>query len=504
MSRHLPLSLLAAAPLWFSATLQAATFTVISTANSGVGSLRQAVLDAEATAASDTIQFAIPGTGPHSITLQSQLLLSQPVVIDGSTQIGSVPNTLTPTQGGLNGQLMIELRGAPGIGNAFFINTISPTASVTLRGLVINRVQTAVLRNTGSFVLEGCYIGTDVLGESVPQPLDVALQMSFAQNVRIGGLLAAQRNLISGASSGLSSGALQLGALEANADVVVQGNLIGTDRLGNAALPNRTGILIGISLIPFGSTGVLIGGNSVDARNVISGNLRAGIAFSCFTTDQSACGNGTQIQGNFIGTSANGLNALGNGVENSSAAISFVQVGEGASRVKIGGAGASEGNRIAFNRSAGVATTSRGILEIVGNQIYANVGLGIDNGSGALGGNDLDDVDTGPNRLQNHPVFVGGQHQGTQIALSYRVNSAAAHSSYPLKVHFYSALGRSGAFYLGEQIYTTPLAEQNGLVQIPAGVVVGFVTATATDAMGNSSQFSLNLDVDGLFANGFE
>jgi hypothetical protein len=281
--------------------------------------------------------------------------------------------------------------------------------------------------------------------------------------------------------------------------------LIGTDRLGSAALPNRTGILIGVSLIPFGGTGALIGGNSVDARNVISGNLRAGITFNCATTDQSACGNGTQIQGNFIGTRASGVSALGNGVENSSAAISFYQIGEGASRVQIGGAGAGEGNRIAFNRNAGVAaTTIRGIVEIVGNQIYANVGLGIDNASGALGGNDLDDVDVGPNRLQNHPEFVGGQHQGTQIALSYRVNSAAAHSSYPLKVHFYSALGRSGAVYLGEQIYATPLAEQNAVVQIPPGVAVGFVNATATDAMGNTSQFSLTLDVDGIFANGFE
>jgi hypothetical protein len=217
MSRHLPFSLFAATlMLCCSAALNAATFTVTSIADSGLGSLRQAVLDAEATAASDTIQFAIPGAGPHSITLQSQLLLSQPLLIDGSTQAGSVPNSNTPAQGGLNGQLMIELRGAAGIGNAFFINTISPTASVTLRGLVINRVQTAVQRNTGSFVLEGCYIGTDILGESVPQPLDVALQMSFARSVRIGGLLAAQRNLISGASSGLSSAALQLGALEAN------------------------------------------------------------------------------------------------------------------------------------------------------------------------------------------------------------------------------------------------------------------------------------------------
>ncbi len=66
--------------------INAATFTVLNTADSGPGSLRQAVLDANGTAAADSIAFAIPGTGPHTITLQSALSITQPLVIDGLTQ----------------------------------------------------------------------------------------------------------------------------------------------------------------------------------------------------------------------------------------------------------------------------------------------------------------------------------------------------------------------------------------------------------------------------------
>ena len=79
----------------------AATFTVTTTADSGPGSFRQAILDANAAGDLDTIQFSIPGTGPFSIAPTSPLppLLS-PVVIDATTQPGYV------------NQPRIELNGA--------------------------------------------------------------------------------------------------------------------------------------------------------------------------------------------------------------------------------------------------------------------------------------------------------------------------------------------------------------------------------------------------------
>src|SRR5437016_12690422 len=64
------------------------TFTVTNTNDSGVGSLRQAILDANANAGTDTIAFNI-GSGVRTINLLSQLSnLSDPVIIDGTTQPG--------------------------------------------------------------------------------------------------------------------------------------------------------------------------------------------------------------------------------------------------------------------------------------------------------------------------------------------------------------------------------------------------------------------------------
>ena len=54
-------------------TAQAATFTVTNTNDSGAGSLRQAITDANATAGTDTITFDVTGAGPHTIQLASIL-----------------------------------------------------------------------------------------------------------------------------------------------------------------------------------------------------------------------------------------------------------------------------------------------------------------------------------------------------------------------------------------------------------------------------------------------
>jgi len=69
--------------------VQGATFTVTNTNDSGAGSLRQAIIDANATAAIDTINFNIPGSGLHTLNLTSFLpFIDQPIIIDGTTQPG--------------------------------------------------------------------------------------------------------------------------------------------------------------------------------------------------------------------------------------------------------------------------------------------------------------------------------------------------------------------------------------------------------------------------------
>jgi parallel beta-helix repeat protein len=65
----------------------ATTFLVINTKHAGPGSLRQAILDANANAGPDAIDFSIPGPGPHTIQPSTALPdITDPVVIDGLTQ----------------------------------------------------------------------------------------------------------------------------------------------------------------------------------------------------------------------------------------------------------------------------------------------------------------------------------------------------------------------------------------------------------------------------------
>ncbi|SRR6266496_5297828 len=93
-----------------TASLAGAVFTVTNTADSGSGSLRQAILDANSNSGADTIAFAIPGSGVHTIPLFSALpQITDPVLINGYTQPGSSSNTLST---GDNAVILIEIDGA--------------------------------------------------------------------------------------------------------------------------------------------------------------------------------------------------------------------------------------------------------------------------------------------------------------------------------------------------------------------------------------------------------
>src|SRR5438105_5790153 len=115
----------------------AVTFTVTNTNDSGAGSLRQAILDANANPGTDMISFNIPGGGSHVITPASALpTITDPVEIDGYTQAGASPNTLLD---GDNAVLLIELNGS-NIGGFTLTPGLQINASnCEVRGLVINR-----------------------------------------------------------------------------------------------------------------------------------------------------------------------------------------------------------------------------------------------------------------------------------------------------------------------------------------------------------------------------
>src|SRR5690606_20716240 len=89
---RLPLALATLLTLLSAAPAGAATFTVTSTADAGAGTLRQAILDANASEGVDRIEFAIPAeacsaAGVCRIELEAALpALEDGVAIDATTQ----------------------------------------------------------------------------------------------------------------------------------------------------------------------------------------------------------------------------------------------------------------------------------------------------------------------------------------------------------------------------------------------------------------------------------
>src|SRR5207249_5045234 len=121
--------------------------------DSGAGSLRQPIIDANNTEGADLISFRIPGAKPYTITPASALpTLTDPVTIDGTTQTN------------FTGQPIIQLNGASAGPNANGLLILGGNSLV--RGLVINRFQRSGIRieGLGTNIIEGNYLGTDVYG----------------------------------------------------------------------------------------------------------------------------------------------------------------------------------------------------------------------------------------------------------------------------------------------------------------------------------------------------
>ena len=266
--------------LAFPDAIRAASFTVTNTNDSGPGSLRQVILDANASPGTDTITFNIPGAGPHTIQPASALpTITDPVVIDGYTQPGATPNTNGPGLG-INAMLMIELDGSMMGAEANGLHITGGNSAVG--GLVINSFGSSpgvwasgigiLLDTNGGNVIEGNFIGTDVTGTvDLGNSFD-GVAISNASNNTIGGITAEARNIISGNNgNGVVLRAEAMGNF-------VQGNLIGTDISGTAALGNSGD---GVWIIDAHDN--TIGGMMASARNNIAFNAADGISVSSGT-----------------------------------------------------------------------------------------------------------------------------------------------------------------------------------------------------------------------------
>jgi len=305
-------------------------FTVTTTANAGLGSLRQAIIDANGNSGPDTIVFNIPGAGPYTITPTGAMPnITDPVTIDGTSQPGYA------------GTPVIELNGmSAGRADGLAINA----GNSTVRGLAINRfgLSGILLESKGDNIVEGNFIGTDVSGSKVLGNSGVGLEIKVSSNNMIGGTAPDARNIISG-----NGGPGLLISSSAYSNTVV-GNFIGTDITGTQTSDafgksfgnSGDGILITavIGFADYASDNV-IGGTNPGAGNVISNNGLQGIVI--------VGGVRNRVQGNSIGTDVTGTIALGNAGDG-------VLITNGASDNIIGGTSDGVRNIISANKKHGV------------------------------------------------------------------------------------------------------------------------------------------------------
>lgn len=534
---------------------QGAVYTVTNT-NDGnpapSGSFRKALLDANANAGADTIEFDLSGSGVKTIVLNSVLpSVTDPVLINGWSQGGA----------GYSGPPLIELHGVN-------LSSEQPWSAVlhvfandsTVRGLILNAFFPTTSANAYGLYIEGsnntvrgCYIGLNSNGLTAWGNKDGGIVIAGDNNA-IGGTTNGARNIIS-ANDG--PGISMLGGSDSNR---VEGNYIGLNINGNGAggLGNRN---FGILMAGSDNT---IGGPTPEQRNVISGTFN-GSGISIIGAGALA-GFNNRIQGNYIGMDATGTFGVGNG--------GYGIFLNSADNTLIGGVGPQYGNLIAGNGGIGAGsgggirliagsdntiinfniinanaggggegdgiyisssdnTTIGGTVTIAGipftaaNTIAANYARGVrissgtgnrisrnsifDNGAGPgnptglfgidlepfnLTGNDGCDVDSGPNNLQNFPVLTSASSWPGYTRFVGTLNSEPGKT---YTIEFFSnticsAQGHGqGKTYLASTIVTTDAGCNAGFnvirptLAVPAG---SFITATATDDEGNTSEFS--------------
>jgi parallel beta-helix repeat protein len=562
---------------------------VTTTADSGSGSLRQAILTANASPGSDTIEFNIPGPGPHVIPqLSGWPEISDPVCLDGTTQPGYAGQPLIELSGAAYAEdtgLVIQTSNSVIAGFAFtdfdaaivvlgeqssdnwiygnyvgldtFGTNLTPNfLGIHLyagthhnvigtdgdgfnddaeRNVVSGNDYGIYLSDTHTNRIAGNYIGTDTTGTAALGNSDGVFILSSALGNIIGTdssddpFNAGERNVISGNGRGLAMsgpnrvagnfigtdatgafavpnqfglGISGVGAVigsdgdglrddeERNVisgnsiqgiimggpgtcDVVIRGNYIGTDASGTLAVPNESGLDLNNGM-----------SRAQITENVISGNAFFGI----IVADGS---HSNAITGNLLGVDATGANALGNG----DTGVLLVDAPANA----IGGTAPGDANVIAHNGAAGVAVLGASSIgnSILGNSIFANAGIGIDLGGDGVTVNDETDADAGPNGLQNVPAISSAELYGSAVIVSGFLETTAGVASY--EIEFFSSpnadpSGRGeGKHYLGNALVTTDPGGNASFVVLLflPGEPAHWITATATDAPGNTSEFSV-------------
>src|SRR5712692_9726509 len=297
------------------------TFTVTSTGDASGSTcgvtctLRQAInaSNANPTDASmpNTIAFNIPAIDPNcdatthvcTITPSDALEffphITEPVIIDGYTQPGASPNTLSV---GDNAVLLIKIDCSHLTidRRLFFLESrvafggAGDSSGSTIKGLVIDNMNDglAIFIEGDNNKITGNFFGLEPDGSTQLDHLSFGVEVSrsgsaLAQGNIIGGTTPADRNIITTGAEGVE--------FAASRSTVVQGNYIGTNAAGTVHLTTAVGVELAETSFN------LIGGTAPGAGNLIDGDFEAIDLHGTHNT----------IQGNLIGTDVTGTIGFG-------------------------------------------------------------------------------------------------------------------------------------------------------------------------------------------------
>jgi hypothetical protein len=322
-------------------------------------------------------------------------------------------------------------------------------------------IQIGLNRPAATTKLFGNYLGVDVTGKTAaPNGNDIAI-FSNSTGAIIGSPGTGLDNVISGLIGTTMNGINIAGA----SGTTIQDNNIGTSADGTKALGSGTGILVQDGTTK--ASNITIGGSGSDQGNLISGN-DIGI-------ENESQGPNFVLQGNLIGTAADGLTPL----PNTGYGVFLTNV---ASSV-IGGTQSGAGNIIDFNGTDGVYidSTSQHVA-VLGNSIYDNGNLGID-------------LQPGGNNNQAAPKFTSVTYTPIlkQLSVSGTVTGPANST---VRVEFFANppyLNVQGKTILGFQdvlIGGGGTANFTDKLSVRSNLGITAITATATDANNNTSAFS--------------
>ena len=464
--------------------------------------LRAAIQAVNDNAGPHTISFNIPSSDANCNAMTNVCTITrsatppfyedifQQVTIDGSTQPGNsaVCTTDIPSRP----TYRIVLRGAqiaPGL------RFEAGSDNSVIRGLnIVNFNQGIAIVRSGDNRIECNFIGTDENGGvgSGNRSNGIVLIPGAVRTI-IGGPDAEDGNLISGNEFDgiqiIDNNDLSFPVDPDNNYIL--GNFIGTLKDGITANGNG---FSGVSMFGgSGPDGTIIGAMPDGGSGLMyNGNVFGANGDGIFIGDNSS---NTRVVGNWIGTDKTGTVDLGH-------VFSGVAVID-SSNNQVGGPTAADQNIVAFNDAYGIvvgffSTTTAINNRFQQNSIYLNDGPGIDLGDDGTTTNDPNDSDPGANNLQNFPVLTAAIIVGSTVDFDYSIPTTLGNSAFPITVEFFEtdSSGLEGQTFIGTDSYS---ALGSKTVNLPVGSLSlgDSVVATATDANGNTSEFSLSVTISG-------